>query len=181
MFYFTGEGLPLFPKVSSQQLHEIFVKNPSSAGQCPCLEQLRSSCWSFGQEQITLQIDISENSVQLEIFRYSSSWHDCAIALLLTSTISSINQTISSWNIKDFLEGCELKDISDKISIYLKSLEAIANTEEGQKCKRAKELLARYRKLKAIEFGGVCGISKVLYHSSLKAQSQPDGIKIGGY
>ena len=40
MFYFTGEGLPLFPKVSPQQLHEIFVKNPSSTGQCPCLEQV---------------------------------------------------------------------------------------------------------------------------------------------
>ncbi|PKY58650.1 hypothetical protein RhiirA4_480741 [Rhizophagus irregularis] len=37
---FTGEGLSLFPKLSPQQLHEIFVKNPSSAGQCPCLEQV---------------------------------------------------------------------------------------------------------------------------------------------
>ncbi|GBC35930.2 hypothetical protein GLOIN_2v1766619 [Rhizophagus irregularis DAOM 181602=DAOM 197198] len=37
---FTGERLPLFPKLSPQQLHEIFVKNPSSAGQCPCLEQV---------------------------------------------------------------------------------------------------------------------------------------------
>ncbi|PKY58572.1 hypothetical protein RhiirA4_429804 [Rhizophagus irregularis] len=35
MFYFTGEGLPLFPKVSPQQLHEIFVKNLSSTGQMP--------------------------------------------------------------------------------------------------------------------------------------------------
>jgi hypothetical protein len=40
MFYFTGEGLPLFPKVSPQQLHEIFVKNPTSTRQCPCLEQV---------------------------------------------------------------------------------------------------------------------------------------------
>ena len=40
MFYSTGEELPLFLKVSSQQLHEIFVKNPSSASQCPCLEQV---------------------------------------------------------------------------------------------------------------------------------------------
>src|SRR6266498_3711095 len=32
---FTGEGLPLFPNLTSQQLHEIFVKNPASAGQCP--------------------------------------------------------------------------------------------------------------------------------------------------
>ncbi|RGB23255.1 hypothetical protein C1646_677256 [Rhizophagus diaphanus] len=36
---FTGEGLPLFPKFSPQQLHKIFVKNPSSASQCPYLEQ----------------------------------------------------------------------------------------------------------------------------------------------
>jgi hypothetical protein len=38
--WYTGEGLPLFPKVSPQQLHEIFVKNPASTGQCPCLEQV---------------------------------------------------------------------------------------------------------------------------------------------
>jgi hypothetical protein len=30
IFYFTGEGLLLFLKVSSQQLHEIFIKNPTS-------------------------------------------------------------------------------------------------------------------------------------------------------
>ncbi len=34
IFYFTGEGLPLFLKVSPQQLHEVFVKN---SAQCPCL------------------------------------------------------------------------------------------------------------------------------------------------
>ncbi|CAG8560523.1 7954_t:CDS:1 [Ambispora gerdemannii] len=38
MFYFTGEGFPLFPNVSPQQLHEIFVKNYASTNQCPCLE-----------------------------------------------------------------------------------------------------------------------------------------------
>jgi hypothetical protein len=38
--WFTKEGLPLFPKVSPQQLHEIFVKNLTSTGQCPCLEQV---------------------------------------------------------------------------------------------------------------------------------------------
>jgi hypothetical protein len=37
---FTGEGLPLFPKFSPQQLHEIFVKNSASTDQCPCLEQV---------------------------------------------------------------------------------------------------------------------------------------------
>ncbi|RGB42679.1 hypothetical protein C1646_750729 [Rhizophagus diaphanus] len=38
---FTGEGLPLFPKVTPQQLHEIFVKNLAGTDQCPCLEQVR--------------------------------------------------------------------------------------------------------------------------------------------
>ena len=37
MFYFTGEGLPLFPKVTPQQLHKIFVKNSASTEQCSCL------------------------------------------------------------------------------------------------------------------------------------------------
>jgi len=37
-FWFTGEGLPLFPNVSPQQLYEIFVKKSASANQCPCLE-----------------------------------------------------------------------------------------------------------------------------------------------
>ena len=37
-FWFTGEGLPLFPNVSPQQLHEIFVKKSASANQCACLE-----------------------------------------------------------------------------------------------------------------------------------------------
>jgi len=38
------------------------------------------NCWSLGQERITLQIGISENSVRLEIFRYSNLWHEFAIA-----------------------------------------------------------------------------------------------------
>ena len=37
-FWFTGEGLPLFPNVSLQQLHEIFIKNPASDNQSSCLE-----------------------------------------------------------------------------------------------------------------------------------------------
>ena len=42
-------------------------------------QKLRSSCWSLGQERITLQIDVSEYSLRLEIFRYSNLWHDFAI------------------------------------------------------------------------------------------------------
>ena len=37
-FWFTGVGLPLFPNVSLQQLHEIFVKKLANIDQCPCLE-----------------------------------------------------------------------------------------------------------------------------------------------
>ncbi len=35
---FTGDGLPLIPNLTPQQLHEIFVKNSAGADQCPCLE-----------------------------------------------------------------------------------------------------------------------------------------------
>ena len=34
----TGEGLSLFPNLTPQQLHKIFVKNSAGADQCPCLE-----------------------------------------------------------------------------------------------------------------------------------------------
>ncbi|CAG8724125.1 24159_t:CDS:1, partial [Dentiscutata erythropus] len=37
-FWFTGEGLPLLPNVSLQQLHEVFVKKSANVGRCPCLE-----------------------------------------------------------------------------------------------------------------------------------------------
>ncbi|CAG8741131.1 11089_t:CDS:2, partial [Dentiscutata heterogama] len=37
---------------------------------------------------------------------------------------------------------CELEDLGDKISIYIKSL---ANTNKEQRGSKAKELLARYR------------------------------------
>ncbi|KAF0484338.1 hypothetical protein F8M41_023023 [Gigaspora margarita] len=37
---FTREGLPLFPNLTPQQLHKVFVKNSASTNQCPCLEQV---------------------------------------------------------------------------------------------------------------------------------------------
>ncbi|CAG8529332.1 122_t:CDS:10, partial [Cetraspora pellucida] len=47
---------------------------------------------------------------------------------------------------KDFLEEYDDKnDLSEKIGIYLRSLEVIADNEEGQRSKRAKELLLKYR------------------------------------
>jgi hypothetical protein len=36
------------------------------------LQKLRLRCWSFGQERIILQIDVSVNSMQPEMFRYSN-------------------------------------------------------------------------------------------------------------
>ncbi|CAG8825749.1 6183_t:CDS:2, partial [Dentiscutata erythropus] len=36
---FTGEGLPLIPNLTPQQLHEVFIKNSASTNHCPCLEQ----------------------------------------------------------------------------------------------------------------------------------------------
>ena len=35
---FIGVGLPLFPNLTPQQLHKIFVKNSAGADQCLCLE-----------------------------------------------------------------------------------------------------------------------------------------------
>jgi hypothetical protein len=57
--------------------HELTI---SSIVTLVILQKLKSSCWSLGQEQITLQIDISENFMRPEIFRYSNSWHEFAIA-----------------------------------------------------------------------------------------------------
>ncbi|RIB00680.1 hypothetical protein C2G38_2256556 [Gigaspora rosea] len=38
--HFTREASVNSEGIHSTQLHEIFVKNPSSAGQCPYLEQV---------------------------------------------------------------------------------------------------------------------------------------------
>ncbi|CAG8838889.1 29477_t:CDS:1, partial [Racocetra persica] len=57
------------------------------------------------------------------------------------------NQANVKWDIIDFLEKCELERFCDKIAMYLKSLEELANNNEdrGRK-KRAKQLIALYRK-----------------------------------
>ncbi|PKY36455.1 hypothetical protein RhiirB3_459080 [Rhizophagus irregularis] len=46
------------------------------------LQKLRSKCWSLGQERITLQIDVSENSLPriADILRYSKFGYDFAIS-----------------------------------------------------------------------------------------------------
>ncbi|CAG8606884.1 9285_t:CDS:2, partial [Diversispora eburnea] len=105
------------------------------------------------------------------------------------------NRKFSMWNITDFLRECEFEDLGDKTSVYVKSLETIANTSKGQRRSRAEELLARYRELKNIENLVACAgprrsriiqASKASYEVSnledcltFKAQSRPGGIEIG--
>ncbi len=54
------------------------------------------------------------------------------------------NRTFSEWNIIDFLDACD-QDFSQKIGIYLKSLEDISDSNKGRRGERAKELLNRYK------------------------------------
>ncbi|CAG8627063.1 9173_t:CDS:2, partial [Diversispora eburnea] len=55
------------------------------------------------------------------------------------------NRDFSEWNIRDFLDFCNLQGFDQKIYAYLKSLELISDTYKGQKGERAKHLLNRYR------------------------------------
>ena len=75
----------------------------------------------------------------------------------------------SEWDIVDFLNNSNESefqdlDLSQKIGIYLKSLEVIMDADKGQRGKRAKELHDRYKQAsfpfvilvkKYREFGGV--------------------------
>ncbi|CAG8640635.1 226_t:CDS:2, partial [Diversispora eburnea] len=51
----------------------------------------------------------------------------------------------SKWNIEDFLKECDSKTTRAKLSLYIKCLEKIVNTEEGPRRKKALELLKNYR------------------------------------
>ncbi|CAG8658700.1 12762_t:CDS:2, partial [Cetraspora pellucida] len=51
----------------------------------------------------------------------------------------------SKWNILGFLDECVLEPLERKIECYIKCLETIADTEEGQRREQAKQLLHRYR------------------------------------
>ncbi|CAB5348871.1 unnamed protein product [Rhizophagus irregularis] len=55
------------------------------------------------------------------------------------------NRTFSEWNIIDFLDACDLQNFSQKVGIYLKSLEDISDSNKGRRGERAKELLNRYK------------------------------------
>lgn len=55
------------------------------------------------------------------------------------------NRTFSEWNIKDFLDACDLQNFSQKIGIYLKSLEDISDSNKGRRGERAKKLFNIYK------------------------------------
>ncbi|CAG8510817.1 482_t:CDS:10, partial [Ambispora gerdemannii] len=88
-------------------------------------------------------------------------------------TYKYFDRTHSEWDIIDFLNDCndgELQAFSQKIGIYLKSLEVIFDTDKGQRGKRARELLDRT----SYEVGvGAGAIYRVVLRSRLKG-SRPD-------
>ncbi|CAB5372181.1 unnamed protein product [Rhizophagus irregularis] len=55
------------------------------------------------------------------------------------------NRTFSEWHIIDFLDACDLQNFSQKVGIYLKSLEDISDSNKRRRGERAKELLNRYK------------------------------------
>ncbi|RUS19444.1 hypothetical protein BC937DRAFT_87458 [Endogone sp. FLAS-F59071] len=51
----------------------------------------------------------------------------------------------SKWDILEFLRECKLEPFERKIDLYVRRLEEISSQEKGNRQKRARELLARYR------------------------------------
>ncbi|CAG8707124.1 13362_t:CDS:2, partial [Racocetra persica] len=50
------------------------------------------------------------------------------------------------WNILDFLNECEAEQFDQKIGLYIRSLEKVANKENGERQQNAHILLEKYRK-----------------------------------
>ncbi|CAG8516625.1 16529_t:CDS:2 [Dentiscutata heterogama] len=61
------------------------------------------------------------------------------------------------WNIRDFLEECELEPFEQKIDCYVKSLQAIANSKNDDRSKTAQQLLDNFRKKASIRFWSFYG------------------------
>lgn len=57
-----------------------------------------------------------------------------------------------SWSILDFLNKCDLEPFGSKIDLYLRSLQAIVNSEQGSRQESAQVLLNRYRKARKDSF-----------------------------
>jgi hypothetical protein len=58
----------------------------------------------------------------------------------------------SDWNVEDFLKECDIEEFEHQIGIYLRSLESIANHEDGCKREQAQRLLNRYREESIVAF-----------------------------
>ncbi|CAG8512995.1 15924_t:CDS:2, partial [Dentiscutata heterogama] len=56
----------------------------------------------------------------------------------------------SQWNIRDFLDKCNLEPFGQKIACYIRSLETIASCETDHRRERAKELLDRYKEATSV-------------------------------
>ena len=59
----------------------------------------------------------------------------------------------SEWTILGFLKECNAKLFTDNIGYYLTSLENIVKNDNGDRCKRAQELYARYKQASSKFFG----------------------------
>ncbi|RGB38808.1 hypothetical protein C1646_812418 [Rhizophagus diaphanus] len=159
---FTGEGLPLFLKLSSQQLHEIFVKNPSNAGQCPCLEQATSSSDSVSEleDSESEHIGFGDRSLFIiaELYpnlRYLNLWEAEAI------TDKGLCAIIGSCRKLEHLNISYCKNISDK------SLFEIAENchdlqefhfAEARRIKDASTLMQRYLNIEYLDFADVMAL-----------------------
>ncbi|CAG8722892.1 8006_t:CDS:2, partial [Cetraspora pellucida] len=56
----------------------------------------------------------------------------------------------SQWNIRHFLDKCNLEPFGQKIACYIRSLETIASCETDHRRERAKELLDRYKEATSV-------------------------------
>ncbi|CAG8527663.1 458_t:CDS:10 [Acaulospora morrowiae] len=56
----------------------------------------------------------------------------------------------TKWGIIDFLNECDIESFDSMIDDYVKSLDAIANSGQGENQERAKQLLNRYRKASSL-------------------------------
>jgi hypothetical protein len=52
----------------------------------------------------------------------------------------------SQWNIRDFLDKCDLEPLGQKTDCYVRCLKTIANRETDRRREKAQELLDRYTK-----------------------------------
>ncbi|RUP50255.1 hypothetical protein BC936DRAFT_139852 [Jimgerdemannia flammicorona] len=66
----------------------------------------------------------------------------------------------STWSIQGFMRECDLQPFDFKLDFYLKTLENIANREQGDRQNNARALLKRYKEAsKNLFAGGFSGVT----------------------